>query len=120
MRIGMAVRMRRFAYLTAVTTAAAAALVSAGSGAVRTTANPTIYFLYAMNCTFTIVDDSGKTVTAIAPGKYQVDVRTPLAFGTIPIPSGTDPNDMTACRGVPQFQLTGPGVNLFTTLTAGC
>jgi hypothetical protein len=81
-------------------------------------AAPTLYFMYAMNCTFTVVDDSGKPVTSIAPGSYQVDVRTPIQFGTLPLPSG--PTDMTACRGVPQFQLTGPGVNLFTTMTAGC
>jgi hypothetical protein len=81
-------------------------------------ANPTLYFMYAMNCTFTIVDDSGKTVTSIAPGHYQVDVRTPLAFGTMPNPGPG--SDMTACRGAPQFQLTGPGVDLFTTMTAGC
>src|SRR4029079_780206 len=27
---------------------------------------------------------------------------------------------MTACRGSAQFQLTGPGVNMTTTLSAGC
>ena len=27
---------------------------------------------------------------------------------------------MTGCRGWVQFQLTGPGVNLATTLDAGC
>ena len=121
MTLPMATRARRFATLTALATALAAVLVSTGSGAALrsgATAAPTLYFVYAMNCTFTIVDDSGKTVTAIAPGHYQVDVRTPLAFGTMPNPGpGTD---MTACRGAPQFQLTGPGVDLFTTMTAGC
>ena len=76
--------------------------------------------MYAMNCTFTIVDDSGKPVTSIAPGSYQVDVRTPIVFGTVPTQQGVASTDMTACRGVPQFQLTGPGVNLFTNMTAGC
>jgi hypothetical protein len=69
-----------------------------------------------MDCTFTVVDDSGRTISSIAPGNYVVDVRTPIAFGTIP----RNYSDMTACRGMPQFQLTGPGVNLTTTLTAGC
>jgi hypothetical protein len=112
--------MRRFATLTAVVAALGALLVSTGSAGLRTAgaAAPSIYFLYSMNCTFTIQDDSGKTITSIAPGNYQVDVRTPLAFGTMPNPGpGTD---MTACRGAPQFQLQGPGVNLFTNMTAGC
>jgi hypothetical protein len=71
-----------------------------------------------MNCTFTILDDSHKPVTSIAPGSYQVDVRTPVVFGMYPMTEGQ--TDFYACRGVPQFQLTGPGVNLFTTMTAGC
>jgi hypothetical protein len=116
----MTARPRHFAALAAVVTALAAVLVSAGSAGLRTAsaASPTLYFMYAMNCTFSIVDDAGKTVTAIAPGHYQVDVRTPLAFGTMPNPGPG--NDMTACRGAPQFQLTGPGVDLFTNMTAGC
>jgi hypothetical protein len=74
--------------------------------------------MYAMNCTFTIVGDSGAPVASIPPGHYQVDVRTPVDFGMYPgIPGQTD---YTACRGVPQFQLEGPGVDLFTTMTAGC
>lgn len=120
MAYSMAARIRRFAILTAVVAALGVLLVSAGSAGLRTSpaAAPTIYFLYSMNCTFTIQDDSGKTVTSIAPGHYQVEVRTPLAFGTMPNPGpGTD---MTACRGAPEFQLQGPGVDLFTNMTAGC
>jgi hypothetical protein len=76
--------------------------------------------MYTMNCTFTIVNDAGNQVTSIAPGTYQVDVRTPIPFGTLP-PYADDPaSDMTACKGIAQFQLTGPGVNVFTTLAAGC
>ena len=119
MPVRMAARLRRSASLTALAAVVAAAIVSSGSAGVRTRATaPTLYVMYAMNCTFTVVDDYGKPVTSIAPGTYQVDVRTPIQFGTLPLPSG--PTDMTACRGVPQFQLTGPGVNLFTTMTAGC
>jgi hypothetical protein len=102
--------------------AVAATVVSAGSGAGqsdRAALKPTIYILYAMDCTFTIVDDNGKTVTSIAPGNYQVDVRTPVIFGAVPL-SAYGLTDMTACKGFPQFQLTGPGVNLSTTMTAGC
>jgi hypothetical protein len=109
----------RWTGFTTVAVLVAAVLVSSGSAGLRSRAiAPTLYFMYAMNCTFTVVDDSGKPVTSIAPGSYQVDVRTPIQFGTLPLPSS--PTDMTACRGVPQFQLTGPGVNLFTTMTAGC
>jgi hypothetical protein len=96
------------------------ALALAGAGSTATPQTyPTLYVLYAMNCTFQIVNDQGQAITSIAPGTYQVDVRTPLAFGTVPLANmGT--TDMTACKGFPQFQLTGPGVNLFTTMTAGC
>ena len=96
---------------------ALASLVVAGG--TPATNYPTLYVVYAMNCTFQIVDDQGRAVNSIAPGTYQVDVRTPLAFGTVPLSNMTS-SDMTACHGFPQFQLTGPGVNLFTTMTAGC
>jgi hypothetical protein len=100
-----------------VVLAASLALVCGGSARPVAGASPTIYVVYAMNCTFNIVDDNGKIVSAIAPGSYQLDVRTPIVFGTVPM-AGV--NDLTACRGMPQFQFTGPGVNLFTTMTAGC
>jgi hypothetical protein len=96
-----------------------AAVMVAGGSPANTPALPTIYVMYAMNCTFQIVDDKGNPITSIAPGTYQVDVRTPLAFGTVPL-ANMGVTDMTACKGFPQFQLTGPGVNLFTTMTAGC
>jgi hypothetical protein len=98
--------------------ALSAVMVSSGAPATSPTL-PTLYVVYAMNCTFTITDDQGKAVSSIAPGTYQVDVRTPLAFGTVPL-ANMGVTDMTACKGMPQFQLTGPGVNLFTTMTAGC
>jgi hypothetical protein len=87
-------------------------------------ATPTLYVNYTMNCTFSIVDDSGKPVTAIAPGTYQVMVTTPIMFKLV-IPGGPGidnmaPGDMTGCRGWVQFQLTGPSVNLQTTLDVGC
>ncbi|HEX4519589.1 MAG TPA: hypothetical protein VH063_08435 [Gaiellaceae bacterium] len=99
---------------------AASLVVALGAGSAQSAPSssiaPTIYFSYTMDCTFSIVDDSGKAITSIAPGNYQIDVTTPIAFGTIP----KNYSDMTACRGMPQFQLTGPGVNFVTTLTAGC
>jgi hypothetical protein len=110
--------MFRRAVALAATLGVAAAMVGSGSTATPQ-AYPTIYILYAMNCTFQIVNDQGNAITSIAPGTYQVDVRTPLAFGTVPL-ANEGVTDFTACKGFPQFQLTGPGVNLFTTMTAGC
>jgi hypothetical protein len=77
---------------------------------------PTLYVKYAMNCTFTITNDDGGSVSSIAPGTYQVDVTSPLDFQTIDL-SGI--SDFTACRGFARFQLTGPGVSLGTTIGDG-
>ncbi len=107
-----------FLRLLALVGASAAVALGVGSAqaAHSTSITPTIYFAYSMDCTFSIVDDSGKPVTSVAPGNYQIDVTTPIAFGTIP----KNYSDMTACKGMAQFQLSGPGVSFFTTLTAGC
>jgi hypothetical protein len=77
-----------------------------------------------MNCTFSIVDDFGKRVSSIPPGDYQIEVSTPTMFKLVR-PGGVgvdniDPNDYTGCKGWVQFQLTGPGVDIFTTLDFGC
>jgi hypothetical protein len=111
-------RMRRYRHTSLFAVVLAAALLSllGASGARPAAILPTIYVNYTMDCTFSIVDDTGKPVTSVAPGQYQIDVRTPVPFGTIP----KNFSDMTACKGMPQFQLTGPGVNIATTLTAGC
>ena len=118
MGLSMAARMRRLAGLVALAAAVVVGVVASGNAGVRTTAYPTLYVMYTMNCTFSIVDDSGKLVASIPPGRYQVDVRTPIVFGMYPMIPGQ--TDFYACRGVPQFQLQGPGVDLFTTMTAGC
>jgi len=94
---------------------ACAAIAAAPGGAARA-ALPTLYVNYTMQCTFTITDDSGKAVTTIAPGTWQVAVSTPGSFGGVDL-SGK--NDMTACKGSIDFKLTGPGVNLETTLNDG-
>ena len=77
---------------------------------------PTLYVNYSQNCTFTLTDDAGNAVGAIAPGTYQVEVQTPGDFGAVDLNGITD---MTACRGFVQFQLTGPGVSIQTTLDDG-
>jgi len=85
---------------------------------------PTIYVEYAMNCTFTLKDDFGRRISSIPPGTYQVEVSTPIMFKLV-VPGGVGvdhiaPNDFTGCKGWVQFQLQGPGVDLFTTLDSGC
>jgi len=100
--------------------AVAAILVPIGSSKTATHAGvPTIYVQYAMNCTFSFVDDSGNKITSIAPGTYEVEVSTPIMFKLVDTLNQA-PNDFTGCRGWVQFQMTGPGVNLSTTLDTGC
>jgi hypothetical protein len=72
-------------------------------------AAPSLYFHYAPNCSFSIVDDNGSPVSTIPPGTYQVVVDSPFAFSS----------EGGACSYV-QFQLTGPGgVSVTTTLGTG-
>ena len=99
-----------------ITAALAFAAVAVAPGGAARVALPTLYVNYTMQCTFTITDDSGKAVTTIAPGTWQVAVSTPGSFGGVDL-SGK--NDMTACKGSIDFKLTGPGVNLETTLNDG-
>ena len=122
----MAVRVRLISTLIAVL-AVAAFVVSSGNAGSRASgqpALPTLYVNYTMNCTFSIADDLGRPVSQIAPGTYQVEVITPIMFKlAVPGGPGVDniaPNDYTGCKGWVQFQLTGPGVNLSTTLESGC
>ena len=77
---------------------------------------PTLYVDYTINCTFTISDDSDRRVSTIPPGTYQVQIQTPVAFGSVDL---TGVHDMTACQSFVQFQLSGPGVNLSSTLGDG-
>jgi hypothetical protein len=115
----MAARVRFVSALVLVMSVAAVLVSSgsAGSKAGPPPALPTLYVTYAMNCTFTITDDSGKRVTSIPPGDYQVDVNTPVLFGYL------DPK-VGGCNGdgygYVNFQLTGPGIDLTTTIDAGC
>jgi hypothetical protein len=120
-----AVRVRRVLTLFA---ALAVAVVLSPAGSTATSpakvALPTLYVQYTMNCTFSIIDDRGSPVTAIAPGLYQVEVSTPMFF-KLAVPGGVGvdniaPDNFYGCKGWVQFQLTGPGVNLSTTLDTGC
>jgi hypothetical protein len=81
---------------------------------------PTLYVQYTDQCTFTVVNDAGQTVTSLAPGKYELDVSTPIMFRLL-VPGGpTTATDFTGCKGWVQFQMTGPSVTAFTTLDFGC
>jgi hypothetical protein len=91
----------RFTLIVIVTSAL---VLGAGARA----ATPSLYANYNTNCVFSFVGDNGATVTTVPPGQYQVVVTTPTAFG----------NGDAACAYV-QFQLSGPGVNVATTLSFG-
>lgn len=103
----------------AAASAHAATLKSSASLKAAQGALPTLYVEYTMGCTFSIIDDAGKPVTSIAPGTYQVEVQTPIMFKLVDT-NNLAPNDFTGCKGWVQFQLTGPGVSMSTTLDTGC
>jgi hypothetical protein len=112
----------RLRYLPALLAALSAAVVAAPGGGARPldTVEPTLYVNYAMNCTFTILDDNHNPVTQIAPGKYQVQITTPVVFADVDLSGNlANPTDMTACRSFVQFSLTGPGVSISTSLQEG-
>ena len=79
--------------------------------------DPTLYVHYTMNCTFTVTGDNGAPITTIPPGRYQVLVTTPQAFAEVDLSGVSDPT--LACGGFVSFHLTGPGVNVSTTLDDG-
>jgi hypothetical protein len=89
------------------------------AGAARAANVPTLYVDYTNQCTFTIQNDAGQTVTSIPAGTYEVEVQTPIMFKLITTPNMAQ-GDMTGCGGWVQFQMTGPGVNLASTLDTGC
>jgi hypothetical protein len=127
--VQMAARVRFVSALIALL-ALAAFLVSSGTagsiagGGQQQQQLPTLYVNYTMNCTFAIFDDNNNPVTSIAPGSYQLFVTTPEMFKLVrPGGVGVDniaPNDFTGCKGWVQFQVTGPGISLFSTLDSGC
>ena len=62
----MGVRLRFMSFLAAVIATAVVVVPGAVAGSRDTgqqAAFPTIYVVYTMNCTFSIVDDSGRAVT---------------------------------------------------------
>ena len=113
--VPMVACLRRLSTLAAPLTVAAV-LAPTGGARPADSVLPTLYVSYTMNCTFTITGDNGARVSSISPGTYQVFVTTPMVFADVDL---TGVFDMTACKSFTQFQLTGPGVNLATTLQDG-
>jgi len=104
-------------FLKPIATLSVVLLVFVGQGAARaSTVIPTLYVNYDTHCNFTITDDLGTPVTAIPYGTYQVLVSTPIPFASAYTPGSTD---LTACNGSAQFQLSGPGVSISSTLANG-
>lgn len=98
---------------------AATAVLVPIAGAARATNVPTLYVEYTNQCTFSFQNDAGQTVTSIPAGTYEVEVQTPIMFKLITSPNMAQ-GDMTGCGGWVQFQMTGPGVSLASTLDTGC
>src|SRR3954453_13247090 len=99
----MAARVRRALTLTAALLAAAVLVPvsSAGRRDNGAPALPTLYVVYTLNCTFSIVDDRGKPGTSIAPGSHQIEASTPITFKPA-VPGGptvdrSAPADVRGC-----------------------
>jgi hypothetical protein len=114
--VPMARTARRVSILTAAVVFAAV-LVASGSAATKDAGLPTLYVAYNMNCTFTIANDAGSQISQIPPGTYQVQITTPVVFADVDLTDSQ--GTMTACQSFVQFSITGPGVNLATTLQDG-
>jgi hypothetical protein len=100
-----------------VALATAIGLVAASAAAGGRAGLPTLYVGYSSaDCTFKLTNDAGAAVTTIPPGTYQVSISTPDPFGLV---GNSGSSDLSGCRGFVQFRLSGPGVNLFTTLDYG-
>jgi hypothetical protein len=100
-------------YARAVLVLAGLVVLSAAPGAQA--AFPSLYVNYKTeDCTFQVTNDSGAAVSAIAPGTYQVVITTPDPYGVFGQTEG-----LAACKGFIQFRLSGPGVDVYTTLDYG-
>ncbi len=96
--------------------AVAAVAASSGAGVARA-GYPSLYVNYKTEtCTFSLTNDAGKTVRTILSGTYQVVIATSGTFGDYYVSGETG---LMACKGFVGFRLTGPGVNITTTLDYG-
>ena len=95
---------------------AAVAAAAFGAGVARA-GLPSLYVNYKTEtCTFSLTNDAGKSVHTILPGAYQVVIATSGTFGDYYV---SDVTGLRACKGFVGFRLTGPGVNITTTLDNG-
>ena len=83
-----------------------AGVAVAGQASAGAAVLPTLYVNYVgTNCTFTMVNDFGSSVASIAPGTYQLTLTA---------------TDFESCgAGLPDFQLTGPGVTVESPIDNG-
>ncbi len=90
---------------TAALAGVAGLLVAVAAGSTSAVL-PSLYVTYVgSNCTFTLVGDSGNSVTTIAPGTYQLVLSA---------------DDFVSCpNALPNFQLAGPGVLVQTPIDNG-
>ncbi len=92
-------------------TALGALIVGVTGGSAATSALPSLYVSYNIQCHFTMSLDSGAAVasgSAIPYGEYQLIVSTPVPFA----------GGLGGCNYI-NFSLTGPGVNYSTQLGEG-
>jgi len=95
---------------------AAVAAAASGVGVARA-GLPSLYVNYKTEtCTFSLTNDARKSVHMILPGVYQVVIATSGTFGDYYV---SDVTGLRACKGFVGFRLTGPGVNITTTLDNG-
>jgi hypothetical protein len=110
----------RMSVLIAILAVTAVLVPAAMARSTRSADNvPTLYVEYTNQCTFSFQNDAGQTVTSIPAGTYEVEVQTPIMFKLITTPN-MPTGDLTGCGGWVQFQMTGPGVSLASTLDTGC
>ncbi|HEY3921702.1 MAG TPA: hypothetical protein VGL76_06260 [Gaiellaceae bacterium] len=97
-------------------TVALVALAAGFSAGAAKAVLPSIYVNYnSANCTFAVTNDASTSIGSPAPGEYQLVISTHDPYGLLTTGSGT----LQYCGGYVQFQMTGPGVSISTTLDYG-
>jgi hypothetical protein len=108
----MSTALRRIAGLATALAATAALAASAPAASLAGELEAT----YEMNCSFTLTKD-GRPLGTLEPGEYTVVVTTPVPFANPDQQPGIV--YLPICDGAARFSLTGPGVNLHSTVGDG-
>jgi len=108
----MSIALRRIAGLAAVLAVMAVAVTGASAASVGQ-----LDVTYEMNCSFTLTKD-GRSVGTLEPGEYSVVVTTPVPYAN-PDQQASSIVYLPICDGSARFSLTGPGVNLHSTVGDG-